>query len=277
MNSASEMRWGAGEFFPWGRRQRFLVGVSGGVDSVVLLHTLLESGYKKLVVCHLDHGLRGRASTADAAWVGRLADQLGVECVREKVEVSEWAKERKVSVETGGRLARHEFFARMARRYRCQRLFLAHHADDQAETVLMNVCRGSAGWVGMKVETMLEVPGFRAPLRVLRPFLSMGKAEIRQMARSRGWRFREDASNLVGNVVRNRVRLEVMPLLNEIFQRETAPALVRAAAWNEAARGFLEQAAAGWSGQEKLGVAELAGVQRAGHRRSAARVANSST
>ena len=132
----------------WPRKQRFLIGVSGGVDSIVLLRSLCEKGYKNLVVCHLDHGLRGRISTADARWVVRLAAILGLPCLTEKCDVRAEADVAGVSVETAGREARHRFFARIARHHRCPRVLLAHHADDQAETVLMNLCRGSAGLAG---------------------------------------------------------------------------------------------------------------------------------
>jgi tRNA(Ile)-lysidine synthase len=244
----------------WPTRRSYLVGVSGGLDSVVLLHSLLAAGYRNLTVCHLDHGLRGRASTADARWVEKLSGQLGLVCVVERVALKTEAAAAGISLETAGRQARHRFFAATARRLRCPRLFLAHHADDQAETLLMNLCRGSAGGPGMSAETTLAVPGFRRPLVLLRPFLALSKAALHEAAATAGWTFREDASNAVADVVRNRLRLEVLPLLDVIFQRRTAPALARAAAWSESARDFLQQAAAPWICQEKLRTADLTGL-----------------
>ncbi len=227
------------------------------MDSVVLLHTLISAGYQKLVVCHLNHRLRGRTSTADARWVARLAAGLQLPFVTGKRDVRAEAGAAGISLETAGRRARHRFFAEAAKQHRCHRVFLAHHADDQAETVLMNLCRGSAGLIGMATETSLTVPGFRTPLQLLRPLLTRSKADLLAAASANGWTFREDASNAVPDVVRNRLRLEVLPLLDAIFQRPTAPAMGRAAAWVEGARGFLEESAAPWISQEKLRVAEL--------------------
>jgi tRNA(Ile)-lysidine synthase len=241
----------------WPPGQRYLIGVSGGVDSVVLVHQLLAAGYAKLVVCHLDHGLRGKTSTADARWVTRLASRLNLPCVTARHDVRADAG---ISLETAGRQARHQFFAAAARQHRCPRIFLAHHADDQAETVLMNLCRGSAGPTGMTAETTLRVAGFRTPLTLLRPFLTVGKESIRLAASQNHYTFREDASNAVPDVVRNRLRLEVLPLLDAIFQRPAAPAIARAAAWTHAARAFLLDASAPWICQEKLPVTSLAAL-----------------
>ncbi len=241
----------------WPARQRYLVGVSAGVDSVVLLHALLRAGYSKLVVCHLDHGLRGRTGTADARWVRQLAERLELPCVTAKTNLRREAAEAGRSLETAGRFARHRFFAEAARQHRCHRLFLAHHADDQAETVLMQLCRGSAGAAGILPETNLRVPGFRTPLTLLRPLLGLTKTTLLEAAREAGWTFREDATNAVPDVVRNRLRLEVLPLLDAIFQRPVAPALARSAAWTAAARQALDEAAAPWWGREKLRLADL--------------------
>ena len=238
-------------------RQRYLIGVSGGVDSVVLLRSLAEIGYRKLIVCHLDHGLRGKISMADARWVVKLAAELKFPCRTEKRDIRMEAAHAGISLETAGRLARHRFFAEVAKRHRCPRILLAHHADDQAETVLMNLCRGSAGLTGMTPETTLSVPGFRTPLQLLRPFLTLAKSEIQQAAAQSRWAFREDVSNAVPDVVRNRLRLEVLPLLNTIFQRPAAPAIGRAAAWTQAARSFLKESAVPWISQEKLRVSEM--------------------
>lgn len=241
----------------WPPRQRYLIGVSGGVDSVVLLRALVENGYRNLIVCHLDHGLRGKTSAADARWVARLAAKLAVPCITEKTDIRAEAATAGISLETAGRRARHRFFARAAKHHRCPRLLLAHHAGDQAETVLMNLCRGSAGLTGMTAETTLAVPGFRTPLTILRPFLALTKSDLLSAASARRWTFREDASNAIPDVVRNRVRLEVLPLLDDIFQRPAGPAIARATAWTEAARGLLTAAAAPWNTQEKLRTADL--------------------
>src|SRR4051794_14593076 len=124
-------------------KRRYLVGVSGGRDSVALLHLLAHSGYRRLIVCHLDHQLRGRSSAADAKFVKTLATKLKLECEIGRTEVAALAKRTKQSLETAGRNARYEFFAGVARRHRCRTLFLGHHADDLAETFLLNLFRGA--------------------------------------------------------------------------------------------------------------------------------------
>lgn len=247
----------------WPREELYLVGVSGGVDSVVLLRGLQECGYERLVVCHLDHGLRGDAGAADARWVEGLAGELGFAWEGERRDVGAAAAAAGISVETAGRRARHALFAAAARQHGVGRVFLGHHADDQAETVLMNLCRGSAGLAGMAGETELAVAGLAEPLRLLRPLLGLPKRVVREVAAARGWEYREDASNAVAEVVRNRVRLEVLPLLDAIFQRPVAPGMARAAGWAEGAREYLRQAAAGWVGQERLRTAEVAGLDAA--------------
>src|SRR6186713_3026575 len=112
----------------------YLVGVSGGRDSVALLHALSGRGYCKVVVCHLDHTLRGRASAADARFVEKLARAAGFAFVTARANVGRRAKETKQSLETAARNARYEFFAAVARRRRCRTIFTGHHADDLVET-----------------------------------------------------------------------------------------------------------------------------------------------
>ena len=158
--------------------RRYLIGVSGGRDSAVLLHQLVDLGYRRLVVCHLDHQLRGRASGADARFVERLAAKLHGEFEIGRTNVAELARTSKQSVETAGRMARYEFFARVARRRRCHIIFLGHHADDLVETFLMNLFRGAgpAGFGGIREITSRRVSG--TELQIVRPLLAVWRAEI---------------------------------------------------------------------------------------------------
>src|SRR5437763_11611109 len=109
---------------------RYLIGVSGGRDSVALLHWLINLGYKKLVVCHLNHQLRGRSSDADARFVEKLAAQYDVDLEMGSANVRALAATQKMSIETAAREARYKFFAQVAKQRRAQTIFLAHHADD---------------------------------------------------------------------------------------------------------------------------------------------------
>jgi len=211
------------------RTARYLVGVSGGRDSVVLLHALLEAGFRRLVVCHLNHGLRGRAAAADARFVGALAARLGLECESERVDVARLATEAGESIETTARNARYAFFACVARKRRCRALFLAHHAGDQVETFLFNLFRGAgrAGLGGMSPESERTVDGVR--LRLLRPMLGVWREEIDVYIRERALTFREDKSNQEVEFTRNRIRHELFPVLERVFGRD-----VRRAVWRTA-------------------------------------------
>lgn len=214
-------------------KARYLIGVSGGRDSVVLLHALHAAGFTKLMVCHVNHRLRGRASTGDAAFVKKLAERLGYAFHSEVIDVKALAKTNKLSIETAARQARHRFFARVAREQRCAKLILAHHAEDQAETVLMRVLRGTGigGLAGMAGETSLHVTdGNRTTtLHLLRPLLGVRRADIESYAVKNGVRHREDATNADTTMTRNAVRHEALPMLNEMLGRDAVPMLVRLA------------------------------------------------
>lgn len=209
------------------KRRRYLVGVSGGADSVALLHLLQREGFQRLVVCHLNHGLRRGAASADARFVERLAERLGCEFRGGREDVGQCAEMWACSVETAGRRARHAFFAECGRKTRCRRLLLAHHADDQAETVLWNLLRGSRGASGMKVEQPLAMAGLS--MQISRPLLTVSRARLRSWLDSQNLSWREDATNAEPMAVRNRLRNEALPLLEEIAGRDVLSSLQKAA------------------------------------------------
>jgi len=214
------------------RTARVLVAVSGGRDSVVLLYALLALGFRKMVVCHFDHRLRGRASAADARWVKSLAAKLGLECELGAGDVAALAAGDGLSIETAAREARYRFFAEVARKRRCPTVFLAHHADDQVETFLFNLFRGTgrAGLGGMRPESERVVKaGGSVRLRLLRPMLGIRQAEIERYAAARKLRHREDESNLSHAHTRNRIRHRLLPELEAIFGRD-----VRGTVWRTA-------------------------------------------
>ena len=211
------------------RKQRYLVGVSGGRDSVALLHQLVDLGYRRLVVCHLDHQLRGRASQADARFVELLAARLHCQFELDQTDVVALARASKQSVETAGRTARYEFFARVARRRRCRTLFLGHHADDLVETFLMNLFRGAgpAGFGGMRETSSRRVSGIE--LQIVRPLLGVWRDEIDQYVKARRLKYREDVSNESLGPVRNRVRRRLIPYIEKQLGRKVRTTLWRAA------------------------------------------------
>ena len=206
-------------------RRRWLIGVSGGRDSVALLHLLAERGYQKLVVCHLDHALRGRASRGDAQFVARLAKSLRLTCVSLRTEVKKLARQRGVSVETAARNARWDFFRKCARSQKARGIFLAHHADDQVETFLFHLLRG-AGPAGLAA---MRTVSHQDKLVVLRPMLGVWRGEIDLWLKERGIRWREDESNRNSEHTRNRIRQTILPHLAKTLGREVKPAIWRAA------------------------------------------------
>ena len=209
---------------------RCLVGVSGGRDSVALLDGLLAAGFPRLVVCHLDHGLRGRASTGDARFVARLAEARGLPLETGRADVRALAKAAGCSLEAAAREARYRFFAAAAGRRRCRTVFLAHHADDQAETFLFNLLRGAgpAGLAGMAADS--ERRAGRRTLRIVRPLLGVWRAEIDAYLAERGLEWREDATNTdPAHGTRNALRHEALPLLERVMGRDVRRALWRTA------------------------------------------------
>jgi len=208
--------------------ERCLIGVSGGRDSVALLHQLLAAGFERLVVCHLDHGLRPE-SAEDARFVADLAKQHGLEAVVGRQDIAARAKRRRQSLETAGREARYGLFAQTARNRECPRLFLAHHADDQVETFLFNLFRGAAsgGLAGMRPLTTRVIEG--VTLHISRPLLGTWRDEIDAYIAQHHLAFREDASNAELTHTRNRLRHEIIPQLEKAFGREIRRSIWRTA------------------------------------------------
>lgn len=205
-----------------------LIGVSGGRDSIALLHALATRGYRRLLVCHLDHALRPESAN-DAHFVSECATRLGQESVIERVDVRTLAVGRHESIETAGRHARAAFFSRIANDRGIAAAFLAHHADDQVETFLFNLCRG-AGSTGLAA--MRPLTRFTAPvggLWMVRPLLAVWREEIDAYVAFHHLDFREDGSNADPSFTRNRVRHEALPALSIALGRDVRRAIWRAA------------------------------------------------
>lgn len=208
---------------------RFLVGVSGGRDSVALLHWVIDSGYKNLIVCHLNHQLRGRASNTDARFVEKLARKYDLDVAIGSANIRALAAKRKMSIETAARGARYEFFNKIAKSKRCRTIFLGHHADDVVETFLINLFRG-AGTAGLS--SIREVSKRRiadADLTIVRPLLRNWRIEIDRYVRAHRLKFREDASNKDLTPLRNRIRRRVIPYLEKTLGRNIRQSIWRAA------------------------------------------------
>jgi len=190
-----------------------LVGLSGGADSVALISALLELRARlglKIAAAHLNHRIRGAESDRDEEFVRELCARLDVELFVERAP----GLGAGANLEERAREVRREFLLRVADRIGAEFVALGHHRDDQAETVLMRLMRG-AGAAGMAA--MAE----RGPGKLIRPMLSISRAEIREYLDARGIAFVEDTSNSSRDILRNRIRAELMPMI----EREYAPGI----------------------------------------------------
>ena len=225
-------------------RCRYLIGVSGGRDSVALLHWLVELGYRKLIVCHLDHQLRGRSSQADARFVEKVAAEYQADFEIGLANVQALAKKQRISIETAAREARYAFFAETARRRNCRTIFVAHHADDLVETFLINLFRGagSAGLSAMQETSIRRID--RLELTIVRPFLRFWRKDIDEYVGEHGLKFREDATNKNLRPLRNRIRHRIIPYLEKTVGRN-----IRRNIWRTAIIAAEEEK---WMGGELL-------------------------
>jgi tRNA(Ile)-lysidine synthase len=204
-----------------------LVAVSGGADSVALLDILthLEAERLHLVVVHLNHGLRGAAADGDEEFVRSLAAQYRLPFAVRRLDVQAYAESGKLSLEEAGRRARYDFFDEMAQLHGATSIALAHHLDDQAETVLIRLLRGAGGGG-------LSAMGSCARGVLKRPLLQISRAQIENYLQSQGVTYREDATNADTAILRNSVRHELIPFLRKynpkVSQRLAATAEILA-------------------------------------------------
>jgi len=234
--------------------RRYLIGVSGGRDSVVLLDWLFSLGYRRLIVCHFEHGLRGRAGKGDARFVERLAQGHRLEFELGSAEIRALAEQRKQSIETTARQERFGFFAQVGKRRRCPRIFLAHQADDQVETFLLNLFRGAAGR-GLGAMRLRSCYG---ALEIVRPLLGVWRSEIDEFAAQHRLKYRDDATNKELKARRNRVRHKIIPWLEKEWGRNIRTTIWRAATVLAEEEDFLEALTpAGLTNSQELNVAQL--------------------
>lgn len=257
------------------RRRRYLIGVSGGRDSVALLHWLVDLGYRKLIVCHLNHQLRGRSAQADCRFVEKLVATWNKKSIRHvdfepgSADVRALAKRNKTSIETAAREARYSFFAGVAKRRRCHTIFLAHHADDLVETFLINLFRGAAA---TGLAAMREVSTRRigdVDLTIVRPLLSVWRDEIDSYVREHRLKFREDASNKNLVPVRNRIRRRIIPYLEKGLGRSIRQNIWRTAVIAAEEEDWIEsQLPISADQEDNLSVREFRGLPIALRRRA---------
>jgi tRNA(Ile)-lysidine synthase len=247
------------------RGQKILAAVSGGADSLVLLHVLhsLAPKYRwKISVAHFNHRLRGRASDADEKLVHRTARKLSLPFYVAGADVKKFAAQSKISVEMAARKLRHEFLAHVAREQKNSVVALAHHADDQVELFFLRVLRGAGGegLAGMKWQSSSPA---NWKITLVRPLLGFTKAEILEFANTEKIRFRDDATNFTSDFLRNRIRNELLPLLRKNYQPGIAKTVLRLMEITGAESEFVGATASAWLAKPEMAFEELpVAVQR---------------
>lgn len=207
--------------------QPVIVAVSGGADSLCLLHLLRQCAADlnmTLVVATLDHSLRGDAGAADASFVASLARQWALPVRQARRDVGALVQTHRFSVEEAARRVRYSFLAETAREVNAHTILTGHHADDQAETILLHLIRGSgmAGLQGMRAVTPLGASHVLPTERpatdrvIVRPLLPFSRQAIEDYCQQHGLEPREDATNAEVSYTRNRIRHEVLPLLEQL-------------------------------------------------------------
>jgi tRNA(Ile)-lysidine synthase len=188
-----------------------VVGVSGGPDSLCLLHVMHSLGYN-LIAAHVNHQLRPEADQ-EASFVKGFAENLGIPFFQTRVDVHQFAREKKLSIEESARILRYRFLMEVAKQYSAQVLAVAHQADDQIETTLMHILRGSgmSGLKGMPYRSFLPV--FSLEIPIVRPLLGVWREEILEYCVSNEIKPCFDLSNQDVHFFRNRLRQELIPLL----------------------------------------------------------------
>lgn len=216
-----------------------LVAVSGGPDSVCLLHVLYCLSGKmdfKLHALHINHGLRGQESDADEAYTREICKSMGIDLHVLAFNIYETSIKRHMSLEEAGREVRYREFGLLADEIGASRIAVAHNMNDQAETILMNMIRGTG------LQGLCGMDYIRD--RIIRPLLDISRIEIENYCEKNGLNPRIDSSNLKGDFTRNKVRLELIPQINRSFGGDLTESLYRMSIIVRNENDFLEEAAA---------------------------------
>jgi tRNA(Ile)-lysidine synthase len=230
------------------RGTRMVVAVSGGADSILLLHVLHELAAAwawQLHVAHFNHQLRGSASDRDETLVSETACALGIPSTTGREDVRRFAQDQGISIEMAARQCRHRFLAATARTQGMRTVALAHQADDQVEGFFLRLLRGSGleGLLGMKPRAISPVDH---RIWLVRPLLNHSRQAILAQATQRGLVWHEDASNARLEPMRNRIRHQLLPLLRDQYQPAIAPVILRTLELLRGEAELLDLAAHSW-------------------------------
>ncbi len=245
--------------------ERVVVAVSGGPDSVCLLHVLADLREEldiKLTVAHLDHRLRGAESAADAQYVADLARRLNIASTIEQRDVKAYQSQARLSLEEAAREVRYQFLAEVARSVGAGRVAVGHTLDDHIETILMHLVRGAGikGLVGLEPLVRRQLAG--REVTVVRPLLEISRQETNEYCRQHRLSARVDATNLSLSALRNRIRLQLLPRLRS-YNPRVSEALLRTARIAADDLAFLDEEARGrWGDIERRGSTVVLDRQR---------------
>jgi tRNA(Ile)-lysidine synthase len=226
---------------------RMLIAVSGGPDSIALLHWLWQNRNRwslTLRAVHVNHQFRGTEADADQEYVEQICQEWAIPCSSKKINVPLYAKEHQLSKQVAARECRYRYFEQVAKELDFHKLALAHHSDDQVETVLMRFVRG-AGLAGLSgIPTARETEAFR----IIRPFMTLRKAQIVSYCLRQQLSPRIDQSNLSEDYTRNQIRhnlvprlLELNPQLHGVVQEMTDTFALEDHFLDELAKKYVEQ------------------------------------
>ena len=238
---------------------RIVLAVSGGIDSMVLLDLcsrVFRDHPDKMVIAHINHSLRGEESDGDEGLVRKLAAQLKLPFESRTVDVRARMKSANCSMEMAARELRHQALAEIARNVGAKWIATAHHADDQAELVLLRLLRGT-GLDGLGGMGEIDVAPYDPALQIIRPLLGVTRSEIVAWAARRELAFREDTSNASTDPLRNRVRHQLLPLLEKEYQPQVATSLLRVSEIARASGELIRAEAETWLRKPRKAFARL--------------------
>jgi tRNA(Ile)-lysidine synthase len=207
MNLAGDFLLFINNNFPITQLDKTLLAVSGGPDSIALLHLFAESNLP-FSVAHCNFGLRGEESDADEQLVVQLCQSLNSECFTQSFDTQEYAKKHAVSIQVAARDLRYTWFQTLLSTHRFKYIATAHHQDDQVETVLMNIIRGTG------IKGLTGIPSQNG--NIIRPLLFATKNELLTYLHSNNYSYRTDASNSENKYTRNTIRNSIIPQLNQL-------------------------------------------------------------
>ena len=206
-------------------KEKVVVGVSGGPDSICLLEVLyrLKSQLEiELVVAHINHMLRGEEANEDEKYVNNFCMERGIEVYSKRININEIAKEQRMSTETAGREARYEFFRKVMKKTNSNKIATAHNANDQVETIFMRIMRGTG------LEGLTGIPVKRDSIYI-RPILFLQREEIEWYCEKNNLNPRIDKSNMERDYSRNKIRLDIIPYMKENFNSDVVKVINRMA------------------------------------------------